>query len=149
MRKHHASWKARLLTCLLICATMLVALSPATARADEDLSMTEGDVLTEFVPAGTACESSDPSIAWVDSDGNLNALKCGNTTITCDEQTYAVSVSDYSDGSDVVGNLKLLARYNDSMQFYDGHVYLLFTSYQDGVQINVDDLYGCYQIQDP
>lgn len=148
MREHHASWKVRLLACLLVCAATLVAFAPSMACAEENLSMTEGDVAAGFVPAGTVCESSDPSIAWVDSDGNLNALKCGTTTITCGEQTYVVSVADYSDGSDVVGNLKILARYNDSMQFYDGHVYLLFTSYQDGVQINVDDLYGCYQIQD-
>ena len=47
-----------------------------------------------------------------------------------------------------VGQLKILARYNDSMQFYDGHVYLLFTSYQDGVEITVDDLYAGYDISD-
>ena len=47
-----------------------------------------------------------------------------------------------------VGQLKILARYNDSMQFYDGHVYLLFTSYLDtgkeGVQFYW--VYGIYTI---
>ena len=47
-----------------------------------------------------------------------------------------------------VGQLKILARYNDSMQFFDGHVYLLFTSYRDGVTITVDDLYAGYEIND-
>ena len=52
------------------------------------------------------------------------------------------------DSGEPVGQLKLLARYNDSMQFYDGHVYLLFTSYRDGVDITVDDLYAGYEIND-
>ena len=81
--------------------------------------------------------SDNPSIAWVDGDGTLRALKEGTTKIHCGEETYAVTVDDYNDGSDVVGQLKILARYNDSMQFYDGHVYLLFTSYRDGVSIKV------------
>lgn len=34
------------------------------------------------------------------------------------------------------------------MQFYDGHVYLLFTSYQDGVEVCVNDLYAAYEISD-
>ena len=53
-----------------------------------------------------------------------------------------------SDSEEPVGQLKILARYNDSMQFYDGHVYLLFTSYQDGVTITVPDLYAGYEISD-
>ena len=53
-----------------------------------------------------------------------------------------------NDGSDAVGQLKILARYNDSMQFYDGHTYLLFTSYQDGITITVPDLYAGYEISD-
>ena len=53
-----------------------------------------------------------------------------------------------NDSSEAVGQLKILARYNDSMQFYDGHTYLLFTSYQDGVTITVPDLYAGYEISD-
>ena len=52
------------------------------------------------------------------------------------------------EGNEIVGQLKILARYNDSMQFYDGHVYLLFTSYKDGVEIRIDDLYRGYEISD-
>ena len=117
--------------------------------AEGDISMTEGDVIAGFAPEETACESSDPSVAWVDPEGKLNALKEGTASINVPgEGTYTVNVSDYTDGSEVVGKLKLLARYNDSMQFYDGHVYLLFTSYQDGVEISVPDLYGKYDISD-
>ena len=58
--------------------------------------------------------------------------------------------SPYGPGNDepAVGQLKILARYNDGMQFYDGHVYLLFTSYRDGVTISVPDLYAGYEISE-
>ena len=57
-------------------------------------------------------------------------------------------ITAYADSAEPVGQLKILARYNDSMQFYDGHVYLLFTSYKDGVEITVNDLYAGYEIKD-
>ena len=113
---------------------------------DKTLEMTEGDVIADFAENGVVCDSSDPSIAWVDDKGALNAMKPGTALIKNGNYKYSVTVGDYSDGSNVVGSLKLLARYNDSMQFYDGHVYLLFTSYQDGVTINVPDLYAGYEI---
>ncbi len=115
---------------------------------DKNLEMTAGDVLADFAEAGTACVSSDPSVAWVDENGALNAMKPGTALITNGKLKYTVTVGEYSDGTGVAGNLKILARYNDSMQFYDGHVYLLFTSYQDGVTINVPDLYAGYEIED-
>ena len=136
---------------VLLCAALLIACLPLTAFADAidtDVQMVEGDVTVGFVPAGTACTSADPSIAWVDESGNLNAMKVGTTTVSDGQTEYTVTVSDYEDGSEVVGNLKILARYNDSMQFYDGHVYLLFTSYQDGVTVTVPDLYAAYEIDD-
>ena len=116
-------------------------------------TMTAGDIEKDFVPAGTVAASSDKSIAWVDETGALRAMKPGTAEITVpnedgDYELYRVTVEKYADGSDTVGNLKILARFNDSMQFYDGHVYLLFTSYKDGVTINVDDLYGAYEISD-
>lgn len=146
--------KKRLFTALLavvLCAALLVSCLPLTAfaeSADDAVQMVEGEVKAGFVPAGTACTSSDPSVAWVDENGSLNALKEGSVTISDGTNEYTVTVSDYVDGSDVVGSLKLLARYNDSMQFYDGHVYLLFTSYQDGVEMTVPDLYAAYEIKD-
>lgn len=133
---------------LALCVAMVTALFPSVAFADEPTTMTAGDVIAEFVPAGTVCESADPSVAWVDEAGSLNALRPGTTTISDGEQTCEVQVGAYSDGSPIVGNLKILARYNDAMQFYDGHVYLLFTSYQDGVTVGVSDLYGAYRISD-
>ena len=140
---------------LVLCIALLAAVFPMSAFAEtaESLSIVEGDVIRDFLPEGCACTTSDPTVAWVDQDGTLNALKPGVTTVTViseDESSvdYIVTVEDYTDASPVVGNLKILARYNDSMQFYDGHVYLLFTSYQDNVQINVKDLYGGYEISD-
>lgn len=138
---------------LMLSVLLLVSCFPLTVFAEETLpksiDMVEGDIEQGFVPAGTSCTSADPAIAWVDQDGNLNALKEGATTISAEGMgDCTVTVGDYSDGSDVVGNLKILARYNDSMQFYDGHVYLLFTSYQDDVTISVPDLYGGYRIDD-
>ena len=126
---------------LLLCLVLLISCVPLTALAAEsELNMTEGDVITGFVPAGTACTTTDASVAWVDDNGNLNALKPGTVTVSDGKTETTVTVADYADGSEVVGNLKLLARFNDSMQFYDGHVYLLFTSYRDGVSIKVNDL---------
>ena len=152
--KEMLNMKKRIFTNLLavlLCAALLISCLPFTAfaeSADTDLQMVEGDVTVGFVPAGTECTSSDPSIAWVDESGNLNAMKVGTTTVSDGQTEYTVTVSDYEDGSEVVGNLKILARYNDSMQFYDGHVYLLFTSYQDGVTVTVPDLYAAYEIDD-
>ncbi|MBQ3417245.1 MAG: dockerin type I repeat-containing protein [Ruminococcus sp.] len=139
----------------VLCLALILTCLPLSAfaeSADASLLLTAGDVQKEFVPAGTACKSSDPSVAWVDEAGTLNALRSGTAVITVPYEEghteYTVTVSDYSDGSEIVGNLKILARYNDSMQFYDGHVYLLFTSYQDGVEITVPDLYAGYEISD-
>lgn len=135
---------------ILTCLVLLLASFPLYTFADDSIiNLTAGDVLSSFVPAGTECLSNNPDIAWVDSYGNLNSLKAGTTNITvAGESNYTVTVNDYSDGSETIGNLKILARFNDSMQFYDGHVYLLFTSYQDGVEVSIDDLYAAYEISD-
>ena len=139
----------------LLCLVMVLGLAPITAfAANEEIAMNEGEVRTGFVTGkGYSASSSDPSIAWVDGDGALNAMRAGTAEITVSgpkgsRTAYTVTVSDYTDGSPTVGRLKLLARYNDAMQFYDGHVYLLFTAYRDGVEITVDDLYGGYRIAD-
>ncbi len=141
---------SRFLALLLSAALLLTSfsLSAFAEEADTTVEMIAGGVITEFAPAGTECVSTDPSVAWVDENGSLNALKEGEATITIGDQNYTVTVDGYSDGSDIVGSLKILARYNDNMPFYDGHVYLLFTSYQDGVQITVNDLYAGYEIAD-
>ncbi len=135
---------------LVLCALLLVACFPISAAAEEAnaITMEEGEIKTDFVPAGTECTSTDKSVAWVDENGNLNALKEGEATISDGTSEYKVTVEDYTDGSETVGNLKIVTRYNDSMQFYDGHVYLIFTSYQDGVEFKVDDLYAGYEISD-
>lgn len=139
------------LLCVILCAALLLSCMPLTVYAepaDASVQMVEGEVTEGFFPAGTACTSSDPSVAWVDENGSLNAMKTGTATVSDGVTDYTVTVDDYTDGSEVIGSLKLLARYNDSMQFYDGHVYLLFTSYQDGVNVTVPDLYAAYEIDD-
>ncbi len=138
------------LTAILLCLALLMALLPLSAAAAADpVTLVSGDVRQGFAPAGASCPSSDPSVAWVDDAGALNALRAGSARITLPGgETCQVTVRPYEDGSEIVGRLKLLARYNDSMAFYDGHVYLLFTSYQDGVDVTVDDLYGGYRLSD-
>ena len=70
------------LCALVACGAMVVGLLPSQTFADVSTQMTEGDVIAGFVPAGTACESSDPSVAWVDSEGNLKAMKAGKATVS-------------------------------------------------------------------
>ena len=113
----------------------------------DTVELTAGDILPDFLNRGKA-QSDDPSVAWVDSEGALKALKAGTTVIYAGGDSCTVTVKPYDDGSEIVGQLKLLARYNDTMSFYDGHVYLLFTSYKDDVTIQVDDLYAGYEISD-
>lgn len=143
---HHGGMRPTLRVLLACLVALVCALAHRPALAEEEIALTEGDVIEGFAAVDTDCSSSDPSVAWVDGDGSLNALKVGTTVVTANDQEYAVTVEDYQDGSAVVGNLRILARYNDKMMPFDGHVYLLFTSYQDGVQINVADAYAAYEI---
>ena len=125
---------------IVLCLAMVLTLMPVLTFAESgslpassEIQLTEGDVTAGFVPAGTVAVSEDPSVAWIDAQGNLKALKAGATSILVETEDnekaqYDVTIAGYSDGSEVVGKLKILARYNDSMAFYDGHVYLLFTS---------------------
>ncbi len=130
---------------LTLCMMLSCLYLPAAAEGKEDaLTLTAGEMLYGF--ADGACASSDPSVAWVDTNGTLRAMRAGQATVTVGEAERLVNVTAYDDGTDVVGQLKIVARFNDSMQFYDGHVYLIFTSYKDGVTISVDDLYAGYEI---
>ena len=134
----------RRITSLLLSVLIMLAFMPAAAFAETDdqagggtVRMIAGEMLSGF----EGYTSKDPTVAWVDGNGRLCAMKEGETTVTTATEsgtiTRKVSVSRYDDGSPVVGRLKILARYNDQMQFYDGHAYLLFTSYRDGVKVSV------------
>lgn len=142
--------KIRSAVSILLLIGMLVSLLPLSVFAEETdpIALTAGEISYGFAEAGTECLSSDPSVVWVDANGDLRAMKAGSATVTVDGEERTVTVSPYTDGSEVVGQLKILARFNDSMQFYDGHVYLLFTSYKDGVTVTVPDLYAGYEISD-
>ena len=150
IRKGRRSLICLVLSFFLVFQTLSAAgfVSHAEEAGPTKVTMTEGEVKKEFIPAGVAATSEDPAIAWVDGEGNLRAMKPGSVRISTEEEEYTVFVDDYSDGTEIVGNLKLLVRYNDSMPFYDGHDYLLFTSYKDGVSIEVPDLYAGYTISD-
>ena len=65
-------FSAPALACLL-----LLFVSVFSAAAADPVSMTAGEVKPVFVEAGTNCVSTDPDIAWVDTSGNLNAMKAG------------------------------------------------------------------------
>jgi hypothetical protein len=150
MNRNFAAKRGRILSLLLVICVLLQAFSIAVfAQEETSLSLTEGDLIENFAdPESGPILSSDRSVAYVDAEGALKALKEGTATVTVADKDYQVTVEDYTDGTDVVGQLKILARFNDSMSFYDGHVYLLFTSYKDGVEIKVDDLYAGYEIRD-
>ncbi len=140
----------------VLCAVMTVSLLPLSVfsvSVDDKIEMTAGEIIYGFAADAISYFENDAEIAFINDSGDLCALKAGETVIEVTDQDwvtteYTVTVFEYDDGSPVVGNLKLLARYNDSMAFYDGHVYLLFTSYQDGVTIAVDDLYAGYELSD-
>lgn len=144
MKKNNKSFGKRALSCLTAVGFGLSMMTVPVYAEDAELTLIEGDIRAGFA----GCTSDDPAIAWVDEAGTLRAMKEGTTTLHTDTGDKTVTVKDFKDGSEVVGQLKLLARYNDDMQFYDGHVYLLFTSYQDGVEVTVDDLYAGYEISD-
>ena len=149
MQKAKKSTFKTMLSVLLLIAVLASSLPMGVwADAAGDIAVTEGDILRGFAEAGTVCQSSDPAVAWVDESGDLRALREGTATITVGDESRTVTVADYTDGSEIVGQLKLLARFNDTMQFYDGHVYLLFTSYKDDVTVSVPDLYAGYEISD-
>lgn len=152
-------FRFKLLTCILSIALVSTFLpvwafaQPSGSASSGFVEMTEGDILSGFAEAGEECISADPAIAAVDENGNLKAFKAGTTVISVPagnggEKQVTVQVDEFDDGSETVGTLKIVARFNDSMQFYDGHVYLIFTSCQDGLTISVPDLYGAYEISD-
>ncbi len=59
---------------MLFIFLLLLFAGVISAFAAEPVIMTAGEVKSGFVPAGTNCTSSDESIAWVDTEGNLKAL---------------------------------------------------------------------------
>ena len=44
----------------------------------------------------------------------------------------------------VLGNVRLIARHDDEKNIIHGHVYIVYTSYVDGLEISIDNLYGYY-----
>lgn len=145
MTKKTFHFKRVLALALMLCMAFSCLYLPAAAEDEEEaLTLTAGELVRGF--ADGACASDDPSVAWVDAEGTLRALREGQTTITVGEEERLVNVTAYDDGTDVAGQLKIVARFNDSMQFFDGHVYLIFTSYKDGQTVAVDDLYAGYEI---
>ena len=44
----------------------------------------------------------------------------------------------------VLGNVRLIARHDDNKNIIHGHVYIVYTSYVNGLEISIDNLYGYY-----
>ncbi len=57
---------------------------------------------------------------------------------------YAASASS----DEVVGNLCIAALYADGSSITDGHSFVIFTSYKDGLELNFKDLWGYYEMTD-
>lgn len=143
---------------LMLCLTMLLAAGVPIASAEE----ATGD--------GNEQQTSEGSTQRQDPDADLEALFSGDlpadrleqllqemskdgaipeATIENSEEIDDSRIEEVDEGDQKpVGRLKLFARYNDKMAFYDGHVCLVFTSYQDGTTIEVPDLYAAYDISD-
>ncbi|SHI39227.1 hypothetical protein [Pseudobutyrivibrio xylanivorans] len=82
-------------------------------------------------------------------DGSLYAIMSSDP---CKADTDNDGISDNDDTDKwhrgllggVVGNVRLVARHDDSKDFHDGHVYIVYTSYVNDNKINIDNLYGYY-----
>lgn len=51
---------------------------------------------------------------------------------------------NYGLAGGVVGSVRLVARYDAEQGLTHGHVYIVYTSYVDNLDISIDDLYGYY-----
>ena len=126
----------------------------------------EGEILTE---AG-AKVFGDKSYATVqssddlDGDGLLNGEEV--KIMSKEEGTlYAVldsdpckldsdndGINDYDDtakwerglAGGVLGCVRLIAHHDDNENFIDGHAYIVYTSYVNGLELSIDNLYGYY-----
>ncbi|SFN67964.1 hypothetical protein SAMN04487831_102397 [Pseudobutyrivibrio sp. UC1225] len=82
-------------------------------------------------------------------DGSLYAVLVSDP---CKADTDEDGIKDYDDTDKwhrglyggVLGSVRLVARHDDSKNFRDGHVYLVYTSYVDNLEISLDKLYGYY-----
>ncbi len=62
--------------------------------------------------------------------------------------TASLAQAAESDAADeVVGNLAIVA-YTEDRSITDGHSFVVFTSYVDGLELNFTDLYGYYEMTD-
>ncbi|MCR4839481.1 MAG: hypothetical protein K5897_11215 [Eubacterium sp.] len=92
MKEKHRKHSNRLAKCIL--ALILAVIFPiqslpgnafaAYAKEEQEIAMTEGEIRSGFIGEGQTAESEDPSVAWVDSDGNLCAMRAGVTVISTD-----------------------------------------------------------------
>ena len=55
-----------------------------------------------------------------------------------------LTVNGTTDSSKAVGALSILATFTEGQPFYEGHSYLLFTSYKDDLTLSFSNLYGYY-----
>lgn len=133
-------------------------------------ALCDGDILT----ASGSKVFGDYSYARVqmsndiDGDGLLNGEEVV-TKLGEDGKEYAVMLSDpckadtdddgisdiddtdkwnYGLAGGVVGSVRLVSRFDKTQGPTHGHVYIVYTSYVDGLDISIDDLYGYYVTTD-
>ena len=112
--------KLRILA-LSLCSALLVPCLPVPAFAAEEeteLNMTEGDVRAGFAAAVSEFTSSDPSVAWVDANGDLNALKPGTVTVSDGQTDYTVKIfAGFAYGNYDISD----PQFFDNLSFFDLH----------------------------
>lgn len=59
--------------------------------------------------------------------------------------TSAAQAATNSSSDEIVGNLAIVA-YTEDVKITDGHSFLVFTSYKDGINLNFTDLYGYHEM---
>ena len=124
---------------VVLCVMLLVSCIPFQASAEttqEAISMVAGNQIVGFVPAGTDTESTDLSVAWVDSIGNLNAMKEGTATITV---KYTDEVLDTIAKIDAIGEVQLTDECKTKIDAARNAYEALTTTEKDRVY-NYDDL---------
>ncbi|MDO4478719.1 MAG: hypothetical protein Q4B73_06760 [Lachnospiraceae bacterium] len=123
--------------------------SPTDANDSSVTSPTGVNYPAETVPTDVNDLSATPLT------GNLDVFNLvGNYGIgkghyaTFDVPSLEVTADDFNTAdSDVVGCLSILVL-NDGDKAYDGHAYLMFTSYKDNLTLKFNDVYAAYAFTD-
>lgn len=98
---------------------------------------------------GDGLLNGEEVITKLDENGNEYAVMLSDP---CKADTDDDGIADIDDtdkwnyglAGGVVGSVRLVSRYDETKGLTHGHVYIVYTSYVDGLEISIDDLYGYY-----